>query len=304
MGKMRKVISLMMVAAMGLSMAACGGSAESTSNASGATGDMSSSGDGSNSIYASALEGMTNTSEPTYGGSATFYYLNFNEAFDPAVGESYTYAMWLEPLWTADWGLNDPDTFNFDSNVLPYEYITGQIADSWEWELTEDASGDVSGSDLTVKIRDDVYFQDKSSVGMGDYDVYGGRQLTAEDVKWTYDRLTGIDGAEAVTYEETMWDQYMYMLDSVEVVDDLTVKFNFNTDNELAIKYEKDGVVFKVENARTDPKFVPCKENTGEIIYDYPPTLYPDPFILSTAVLSPDGKKMTTGGGKEYDVIS
>lgn len=76
------------------------------------------------------------------------------------------------------------------------------------------------------------------------------------------------------------------------------------TDNELAIKYEKDGVVFKVENARTDPKFVPCKENTGEIIYDYPPTLYPDPFILSTAVLSPDGKKMTTGGGKEYDVIS
>ena len=240
MGKMRKVISLMMVAAMGLSMAACGGSAESTSNGSGATGDVSSSGDGQSSIYASALEGMTNTSEPTYGGSATFYYLNFNEAFDPAVGESYTYAMWLEPLWTADWGLNDPDTFNFDSNVLPYEYITGQIADSWEWELTEDASGDVSGSDLTVKIRDDVYFQEKDD----EYDVFHGRNVTADDVVYSYDRTLGIGSykdKEAPDYGG-MWNMVLGDVvdlqsgDSIcEKIDDYTVVFHLKAVTEAQL---------------------------------------------------------------------
>ena len=76
------------------------------------------------------------------------------------------------------------------------------------------------------------------------------------------------------------------------------------TDNELAIKYEKDGVVFKIANSKTQPLFVPCNETTGEIIEDYPSTLYPNPQTLMTAILSDDGKKMTTGGGKEYEVIS
>lgn len=38
-----------------------------------------------------------------------------------------------------------------------------------------------------MNIRDDIYFQTKE----GEYNIYGGRKLVAEDIKWTYDRLLG-----------------------------------------------------------------------------------------------------------------
>lgn len=123
--------------------------------------------------------------EPVYGGSATIYYQNFNEVFDPAMSESYTYSLWLEGLWAPNWGLNDPSAYNFDANFLPLDYIDGQIADSWEWVKNGDGT-----SDLFVTIRDDVYFQQKDA----EYDIFGGRKLTAEDVKFSYDRIFGTGG--------------------------------------------------------------------------------------------------------------
>ena len=130
-------------------------------------------------------------------------------------------------LWNLDWDL-DREVFNFEGNFLSSDYLTGQIAESWE------AADDFTS--LTVKLRNDVNFQDKTAVGMdAKYNVYGARKLVAADVKWSYDRLLGLDGAEQVVLNETNWPSYLYMLESVEVVDDSTVKFNFNTNHELAI---------------------------------------------------------------------
>ena len=74
--------------------------------------------------------------------------------------------------------------------------ITGQLADSWEWQ---------DDTTLNVKIRENVTFQN-------------GEVCDAEDVKFTFDRiLSGYgDGTIAVLYET---------LDSVEKIDDLTVQF-------------------------------------------------------------------------------
>ena len=219
----KRVVSILLTAAMAVSLAACGnsGGAQVSSDASSA--DETSISDA----------GVVNESEPEYGGSMTMYYLNFNEAFDPAVGESYTYALWLESLWAPDWGINNPDVYNFDANLLPTDCITGQIADSWEWEVYEDGTG----SDLTVKLRDDVYFQEKDA----EYDVFGGRNVTADDVVFSYDRTLGVGSyadKEAPDYGG-MWP--MVLGDVVDLesgnavcekIDDYTVVFHLKATTE------------------------------------------------------------------------
>ncbi len=116
--------------------------------------------------------------EPVYGGDATFYYSDFNTVFDPAMGEQYTYSLWLEYLFTMDWEADDPDLFK--NNSFSLDSAQGQIAESWTW--------DPETCDFTVTIRDDIYFQQKDAP----YDIFGGRNLTAHDVKYSYDRVVGI----------------------------------------------------------------------------------------------------------------
>lgn len=115
--------------------------------------------------------------EPVYGGDATFYYSDFNTVFDPAMGEQYTYSLWLEYLFTMDWGANE--TGLFQNNNYTIDTAQGQIAKEWNW--------DPETCDLTVTIRDDIYFQQKDAP----YDIFGGRNLTANDVKYSYDRVMG-----------------------------------------------------------------------------------------------------------------
>lgn len=173
--------------------------------------------------------------EPVYGGSATIYYQNFNEVFDPAMSESYTYSLWLEGLWAPDWGLNDPSEYNFDANFLPLEYISGQIADSWEWVKNGDGT-----SDLYVTLRDDVYFQQKD----GKYDIFGGRALTAEDVKFSYDRLFGTsdDASAEMAYYGVSWSSVftgVFDFESgrvVDVVDDHQVVFHLISESEAILE--------------------------------------------------------------------
>lgn len=173
--------------------------------------------------------------EPVYGGSATIYYQNFNEVFDPAMSESYTYSLWLEGLWAPNWGLNDPAQYNFDANFLPLEYIDGQIAESWEWVKNGDGT-----SDLYVTIRDDVYFQQKDA----EYDIFGGRKLTAEDVKFSYDRLfgTGKDASAEMAYYGVSWSSVfagVFDLESgnvVDVVDENQVVFHLISESEAILE--------------------------------------------------------------------
>ena len=185
---MKRTTALLLTLAMllALCLAGCGGNASTTEPA---AAPAVNEGEAAAAAHAAAAPGdaqLVLQGEPVYGGSATIYYKNFNEVFDPAMAESYTYSLWLESLWGPDWGLNDPSQFNFDANVLPLKYIAGQIADSWDWEKKDDGT-----SDLHVTIRNDVYFQEKDPA----YDVFGARNLMAEDVKFSYDRI--LDAGEA-----------------------------------------------------------------------------------------------------------
>ena len=76
------------------------------------------------------------------------------------------------------------------------------------------------------------------------------------------------------------------------------------TDNEYAVRYEKRGVEFCVINANTNPQFVACAQDNGEILDDYPKTLFPDSKILEIGTLDVTGTKFVGGSGKEYKVLS
>ena len=166
--------------------------------------------------------------EPVQGGTLKTYWSEFYNEFDPSVNDNRNFVtFYTDMLWNVDWE-GDRSDYNYDSSYLDGDHVAGQIAESWE--AAEDFSS------LTVKIREDVTFQDKTSVGIDpQYDVYGGRGVTAADIKYTYDRILGFEGMEPVRMDQTDWPTNLGMVESVEVIDDYTVKFNFNTTNELAI---------------------------------------------------------------------
>jgi len=207
---MKKSVSLLLTLVILFSLTACGGGSTQTDTA----------GSGS-----AETEDLT-SDEPKYGGSLTIQYDNFNTVFDPAMGESYCYDLWAEHLWCMNWGLDDPDTYAFQENVYTMDEVQGQIADQWNW--------DADTMQLTVTIRNDIYFQEKN----GEYNIFGGRNLTAEDVKYSYDRLTGLGSgftADTLVYIDSDWASKLSMLDSVEVTDTYTVVFHLNTASETKL---------------------------------------------------------------------
>ena len=112
--------------------------------------------------------------------------------------------------------------------TLSVDQLKGSLAESWE--VSDDFTT------MTVKLRQGVNFADKTAVGIdAKYDIYGGRALTAADVKYSYDRVLGLDGVEKVVMDQTDWAGSLYMVDSVEAPDDQTVIFHFNTNNEVQV---------------------------------------------------------------------
>lgn len=219
---MKKIISMLLALVMVLSLTACGsntgGDDQTNTNN---PGQEQGSPDGTGNGGTPAISG-----EPQYGGSLTIQYDNVNTVFDPAMGEVFCYDLWAEHLWCIDWSLNDPSTYAFQENIYTMDYAQGQIADTWSW--------DPDAMQLTVNIRDDIYFQTKD----GEYDIYGGRNLVAEDVKYSYDRLTGKGSGftpETLVYIDSNWESKLSMIDSIEVTDTYTLVFQLNTASEIKL---------------------------------------------------------------------
>ena len=157
--KMR-ILALLCALAMVFALCACGSSSTETAE----TADA-------------AAPAAEETAAAGEGGEVTFYYPKFYNTFDPANANDYCYLMMYDSLFAMDYGSEVND---FSSFYLTTDSVTGQIAESYDW--------DTSTGTLVVTIRDGIYFQEGKLVG------YSGRQLLASDVKYSYDRLLGLDG--------------------------------------------------------------------------------------------------------------
>ena len=213
---LRRCLAATMVGAMTLSLVACGGGSSSTDNA-------------SSDAQAEVQEDPEfDAGTPVSGGTFTTYWSEFYNEYDVSANDNRNFVdLFSESLWQINW--DKREELGFKTAYLDINYITGNLAASWE--MADDYSS------LTVTLQDGVTFADKTAVGMdAEYDIYGGRALTAADVKYSYDRVLGLDGVEQVQMEQTDWPGVLPMVDSIEAIDDQTVKFNFNTNTELDIQ--------------------------------------------------------------------
>lgn len=224
----KRLLSLLLATAMVLALVSCGSNSSSSSEGTSETTATSSSAEESTATSASseetaeATETSADSGEPVYGGSVTLYWTDDIDAyFDPAIGDTVSWNLFLEGLWSYD--INSG--YAAVSDNIPSSALTGQLAESWV--VDEEACT------LTVTLRDDVYFQ----VLDDEYDYYGGRQLVASDVKWSYDRLTGLgSGYDEPIENESDWASLLSMLVSVEAPDDLTVVFTLTSGDEVTVE--------------------------------------------------------------------
>jgi len=226
-----RTLSLLLLVGMIFALAACSGETTTTVPPTGGTTTTVAATGGTTATVPATAGASTSTetvSAVPRGGHIVTYFAEFYNEYDPAVYTNRNFvSFFYDMLWNIDLAL-DQKVFNYTSTYLSSDYLTGQIAESWE--IAPDFAS------MTVKLRKDVKFQDKTTVGMdAKYNVYGARPLVAADVKWSYDRLLGLDGATKVAPNETNWPANLSMLKSVEVVDPSTVKFNFNTNYQLAV---------------------------------------------------------------------
>ncbi|MCB0162450.1 MAG: ABC transporter substrate-binding protein, partial [Caldilineaceae bacterium] len=122
--------------------------------------------------------------EPVYGGTLRAAFQNEWESLDPHITSSYSSFQILNNV------LEGLTYYDDELNLVPW------LAESWE--QSED------GLTWTIKLRQGVMFSN-------------GREMTADDVKFTFDRLidpaTGSGNAQLVGPPETQ----------IEVIDDYTV---------------------------------------------------------------------------------
>ncbi len=145
-------------------------------------------------------------SAPEYGGTITFPYVSKGDTTDPFTGGYATFQIIAvqEKLAWADWGI-DRDVWDF-STWFPYRgpALTGGLAESWE-----------QPDDTTIifHIRKGVHWQNKPPMN--------GRELTAEDVEYTFHRMLGL--GKFTERPQQPGPAYYLPWESIEATDKYTV---------------------------------------------------------------------------------
>ena len=114
---------------------------------------------------------------PEYGGTLTFPGKNEILDQDPSIGGHWVATQISgvqEKLAILDWAL-PRDVYAMNLYFQPPEHFRGWLAESW-------SSPDPQT--FIVKVRQGVHWHNKAPVD--------GRELTAEDVAWTYRRIGGL----------------------------------------------------------------------------------------------------------------
>ena len=150
-------------------------------------------------VTAPEYGGTITTSQPWASGTewATDAYFNWGNNVISGV---------VEKLGIGDWGI-DRDVFDFKSQFLPEEVIIGRLAESWE----------ISPDRLTYTfhIRQGVHWHNKAPMN--------GRELTAADVAYNYNRVLGLGEFTEAGPTENPYPAKNVPWESITATDDATV---------------------------------------------------------------------------------
>ena len=147
---------------------------------------------------------------PEYGGTIRAVINLKSESMDPYY--RHTAGVWIglvnEKLGGVNWAI-DRSAVGLRTTYLPDEVITGLLAESWE-----------SPDPLTFvfHIRQGVRWHDKAPVN--------GRQLTAHDVKFNYERIVGLSGEKSGLDAGELYDDLSVA--SITAPDDFTLVVKLN----------------------------------------------------------------------------
>ena len=112
-----------------------------------------------------------------------------------------------ESLAIGDWAIHR-DKFAFKSSVTPPSVMTGQLAEGWEH---------VDPTTVVFKIRQRVFWHDKPPVN--------GRQLTANDIAYNWNRYLGLQQFAEQGPSRSLAGAMSSIYESVTATDDFTVEF-------------------------------------------------------------------------------
>jgi peptide/nickel transport system substrate-binding protein len=167
---------------------------------------------------------------PQYGGEIVTRSNKDIVGFDPGVGSagsggvSYLQA-WMEPLHCDDWTV-DPNTFSYQLQFRPNEWVKGELAASWE--MTD-------SSTYVVHLRQGVHWQNIAPMN--------GREFVADDVLYHYDRMLGTGHGFTTKSTANPSDVSAYaLLISVTSPDKYTVIFKWNSFNPENIMETMQGI--------------------------------------------------------------
>jgi len=120
---------------------------------------------------------------------------------------------YMEGLYGDDWPV-DPTTFDFSTAFRPPDYVTGLLAQSWEF---------TGPGTYVVHLRQGIHWQNLPPVN--------GREFTSDDVVYNFDRLYG--GGDGFTKPTPFLatSPMVASLKSTTATDKYTVVFQFNTPN-------------------------------------------------------------------------
>jgi peptide/nickel transport system substrate-binding protein len=154
--------------------------------------------------------------QPQYGGTLTVRTDFMGGAFfDPASPMSIPFMAWSEPLFFPDPTV-DRNTWSFQAQFTPSQYMAGWIAQSWE---------QADPTTITVHIRQGVTWQDKPPVN--------GREFTADDVQYSWDRILGT--GSGFTTPNPFYPSFVPNIKQVVAIDKYTVNFKLSTPQPLAV---------------------------------------------------------------------
>ena len=151
---------------------------------------------------------------PEYGGTITYVATGLADSIEPYV--SYTAGFAIsginEKLGFTNWAI-DREVFDYRTIYTPEIALTGQLAESWE---------QTDPTTYVFHIRKGVHWHNKPPMS--------GRELTADDIKYNFDRIFALgEFSEADPADPTHLPVEQYNIESIEATDKYTVVFKLKS---------------------------------------------------------------------------